>query len=449
MTARRLILALATVLALATAGGALAMGQLLEQHSPGELIRYLQRRLEGHPTLQAVALPPLDWWQQQVERPVALQHWTTLGRGPRPAGPVPAGALEVASVAALRQALREANPGQVIQLLPGLYRIEATLRPGQAGRAGAPITLRGGPGVRLESTTTEAFKVEQPHWVFEHLELQGRCRQDHDCEHAFHVVGAALGTVIRDNRLLDFNAAIKVNGEQGRYPDGGQLHHNHIANAGPRMTERPVTPVDIVAASGWVVGDNLVANFSKSGVSYGIFMKGGGQRGRIERNLVVCTPAGISQPGQRIGISLGGGSTGAESCRERPCLTEHRDGVVANNVVAHCNDAGLDVNRATGAELRHNTLINTAGILVRGDPSSAMVRANLFDGALRVRPPAQASALHNAGLSAAEALADADRLDLAWRRRPDPVPSADEATDFCGRPRGPQSLPGALAGEPC
>jgi hypothetical protein len=258
--------------------------------------------------------------------------------------------------------------------------------------------------------------------------------------------------VIRDNRLEDFNAAIKVNGENGRFPDDGRLQHNELVNRAPRLTERPVSPVDIVAASGWIVSDNRVAHFVKNGsnrVSYGIFMKGGGQGGRIERNLVVCTPTDISQPGQRVGISLGGGTTGESACRTRPCLVEHAGGVVANNIVAHCNDAGLDVNRSTGAELRHNTLINTAGILLRDDPSSARVRANLFDGRLRVRPPATAEAAHNLDGDSRAWWADPDALDLAWRAKPEPVPTADEATDFCGRPRGPVSLPGALAGDPC
>jgi parallel beta-helix repeat protein len=266
------------------------------------------------------------------------------------------------------------------------------------------------------------------------------------------VVGGALGTVIRHNRLQDFNAAIKVNGENGRFPDNGRLLHNHIANQAPRLTDRPVTPVDIVAASGWVVSDNVVAHFAKDGgnrISYGIFMKGGGRQGRIERNLVVCTPANPSQPGVRVGISLGGGGSGAAVCREQPCLVEHHGGVVANNVVAHCNDAGIDVNRSTGSEIRHNTLINTAGIQLRDDPSSARVRANLFDGRLRVRSPAVAEAADNLDGDTRRWWADADRLDLAWKQRPEPVTTADESTDFCGRARGPLSLPGALDGAPC
>jgi hypothetical protein len=387
-------------------------------------------------------------------REVLLEPLPTLGRGPRPdtVQPAASDAIEVADVPALRQALREAGPGRTIQLRPGIYRIESKLVPQRAGRADAPIVLRGGPGVRLESVTTEAIKLDQPHWVFERLLIVGRCPRGLDCEHAFHIVGGATGTVIRDNVLEEFNAAVKVNGEQGRFPDDGRLLHNRIANLAPRTTDLPVAPVDIVAASGWIVSDNIVANFVKDGsnrVSYGIFMKGGGSGGRIERNLVVCTTSGVSQPGARVGISLGGGTTGRAFCRDLACTVEHSNGVVANNVVAHCNDAGIDVNRSTGSDIRHNTLINTAGILVRGEPSSARVRTNLMDGRLRVRPPARADAEHNLVGDTRRWWNDADGLTLAWISRPDPVPTSDEAADFCGRPRGDTSLPGALAGQPC
>lgn len=439
-----------------TAGSAAwALDAVLDQRSPGEIIRHLQRRLIGHPKLEAVALPPLAWLQARTERPVMLVALPTLGRGPQAAPPAAAvQAITVNSVPALAQALRAATAGAVIEIAPGRYRITGTLHTGQPGRADAPITLRAGPtgGVQLESATTEAFKLTQPHWVIEHLSLRGVCERDHDCEHAFHVVGAAVGTVIRHNRLQDFNAAIKVNGERGGFPDDGRITHNHIANRAPRQTDRPVTPIDIVAASRWVVSDNLIANFVKDGgdgISYGAFMKGGGRGGRFERNLVVCTPAGISQPGVRVGLSLGGGGTSASACREQPCLAEHSQGVIADNIVAHCNDVGIDVNASPGAELRHNTLINTAGIGIRNEPASARVRANLLDGRVRVRPPGRLETADNLQTDLRTIFTDADALALGWASRPSPVPSADEAADFCGRPRGASSPPGALVDGPC
>lgn len=49
--------------------------------TPGELIRYAMRRLEGHPNVEAIVHPPLLWVQAKVERPVPPGPLPTLGKG--------------------------------------------------------------------------------------------------------------------------------------------------------------------------------------------------------------------------------------------------------------------------------------------------------------------------------------------------------------------------------
>ena len=444
--------------ALLALGAAVVASWGLRERSPNELLRAVRSTLNGvavqAPALSSVVSPLLAYWQAQIERP-APETWPELGRGPRPATfeSTPR-ALRVDTAQALARAMRTATAGQVIAIAPGRYRIEGTLVAGHAGRADAPITLRPAePGsVELASATTEAFKLAQPHWRIEHLTWRGVCERDHDCEHALHVVGAAVGTVIQDNQFLDFNAALKVNGEGGASPDDGVVAHNRFVNGQPRRTDRPVTIIDIVGASRWTVHDNVIAGFVKdggNGISYGAFMKGGGRGGRFERNLVVCTPGQVSQPGVRVGLSLGGGLTGASACREQPCLIEHHDGLIADNIIAHCNDVGIDLHRAVGARVVHNTLINTAGITARGEPTSAQVRANLLDGRVRARAPAELTDQDNLATDLRTVFDDADALALGWRIRPDAVPSAGQPQDFCGRPRPARSPPGALVDGAC
>jgi hypothetical protein len=321
----------------------------------------------------------------------------------------------------------------------------------------APITLRAAsPGaVTLEVRRVEGAVVAHPYWIFENLGWQGLCRSDDDCEHALHIVGEARATVVRNNHIVDFSAHLKINGQEGRWPDDGLLQFSTLHNTRPRRGSAPVTLVDLVAASGWQVLDNRVENFVKdgsNGVSYGMFMKGGGRGGRMERNVVVCTPAAVTQPGLRLGISIGGGGTGKESCRDRRCDTEHEGAVVANNVVAHCNDAGIDVNKGRAAVVLHNTLVNTQGILVRNPPADARVANNLLDGRVRARhgttvvEDAQGSRFGNLG----RWLADADALDLRWRKVPEPVATTTAVPlDFCGRRRAALSEPGAGAAAAC
>src|SRR3546814_2809895 len=65
--------------------------------------------------------------------------------------------------------------------------------------------------------------------------------------------------------LFRSNAAIKVNGVAGRYPDGGLIRRNAFINEHPRETERPVAVLDFVSASRWRVQKNFIADFAKTG----------------------------------------------------------------------------------------------------------------------------------------------------------------------------------------
>lgn len=423
--------------------------------TPGELLRHAEKRLYGHTRLEAIFLPAVHLIQRQVERPVPDGEMPTLGKGQQVSGllgkPISGQRRYVENVDELRQAMATAPAGTVIELLPGVYRINKKLETVYPGASLAPVVVRAaGPGkVFIEFNTVEGFHVTQPHWLFENLNIKGVCTEDRYCEHAFHIVGKARQTTIRNNRIEDFNAHIKVNGLAGEWPDDGILEFNTLTNSRRRETHLPVTPFDLVGANGWVVSDNVVSNFVKGDgdkVSYGVFMKGGSREGRIERNLVICTQQGISQPGVRVGISLGGGGTGKSYCRDGACKAEHFSGVVSNNIVAHCNDFGIDVFRSSRAIVAHNTLINTAGIDVRVEPASALVYGNLLEGRIRSRTGGQLKAEMNESVSMNETFVAPDRLDLEWTRHPEKVPSlASVSNDFCAHPRAAGTFPGALA----
>jgi hypothetical protein len=471
-----LLAAGALVLAARSPEGPGAAWQSWQDRHPTEMVRYARRRLEGHPKLETLALPVLARIEAHYAREPALPL-PDLGKGMRPLGllpqaynaaglplpALPAPALltrpaqrVLLSTEALAEALRDARAGDVLELAPGTYRVHSRLNTGQPGQPGLPITLRAArPGsVTLDVDTVQAVVASQPHWVFENLVWRGVCAADGNCEHAFHVVGGAAGVVLRNNRFEDFNAAIKVNGETGFWPDAGLLQFNTFSNRRGRRTDKPVTPFDLVGASHWQVLDNHVERFIKLGgnrISFGIFMKGGGEGGRIERNLVVCTPEGVAQGGQRVGISLGGGGTDAGSCRRQPCSAEHVGGVVANNVVAHCNDSGIDVFRSPGALVAHNTLVNTLGVMVRETPAQALLQANLVEGSLQVRRGGRMETKDNTVTTGQPAgLALADALDLRWRELPPLVPRANGIrSDFCAVARAVAGPPGATQAARC
>lgn len=421
--------------------------------APQELIRYALRRLEGHPKLEWALHPVLFALQRHVERepPSGLP---THSKGQQTTGMRAPGGItkevRVETPQEIRHALLTATAGTRITVAPGLYPFSQKLRLRHPGDSDRPILLTAAkPGsVIFEFRQVEGILVDQPYWIFEDLRIHGACARHDDCEHAFHVVGEARNTTIRNNEIRDFNAHIKVNGYANRWPDDGLLAHNTLHNQVPRNTTRSVTPVDLVGANGWRVEDNLIKDFLKANgnkVAFGIFMKGASENGRIERNLIVCSSANISAPGVRVGLSFGGGGTDGAVCRTDGCQTfEHRNGIATNNVIAHCNDMGIDINRAIGIVLAHNTLINTAGVGARNAPAHATLVANLVDGGLYARNGGQLAA-NGSQRVATDAVEAADMLRLSPRSSL-PLTRRDllVINDFYQQQRQEMTAPGAV-----
>ncbi len=442
----------------------------VSERTPMELVRYTERRLIGHPELQRLFGPLLEAIRREEEREPP-PNLPTLGKGQQPQALVAAGYDDAGrpkasiggatppqgsatrllrSAQELASAIADAGPGQVLELVAGSYALNETLTTGRAGMPGRPITLRAAkPGsVEIVVTAVQGMVVNQPYWVFENLDWRGVCSHHDACEHAYHVVGRARGTVILNNRIRDFNAHLKINGEDGAWPDDGLLQFTTLSNTVARRTSLPVSLVDSVGVSGWQFADNHVERIAKDGgnrISYGICVKGAGQKVRIERNVVVCTPERVSQAGLRVGISLGCGATSKQFCRDGRCEFELVDGIVANNVVAHCNDFGIDLHRAQKATVAHNTLINTAGIDARQATTRALVVGNLLDGRLRARDGAEIDDRANVLADPLDALLTAPHaLDLHWHESSDRTRASPETErDFCGQRRPPISPPGA------
>lgn len=450
------LICMAGLFAASQAGSILRLIHALDERSPQEWLRYLERRLEGHPKLESLGLPLIQMVRPHWERPIPELSFPTLGKGQQaqpvhPARQAAVNVLYVSSADDLRQALQSAREGTRIELAPGHYRFNQTLNLGHAGTAALPIVVWSPiPGAAiLHFAQTEGILVDQPYWQFENLHIQGTCLHDDDCEHALHVVGAAHHFLLDNSQLDGFNAPIKINGIDDIYPDDGRITFTTLQNSRGRDTANPVVAIDLVGARRWRIEDSLISNFVKLGgnqISYAAFMKGGGSEGRFERNLVLCSTAAISQPGMRIGLSFGGGLTGNSYCRAHSCsAAEHSQGVMLNNIIAHCNDYGIDINQAAQAWIGFNTLINTGGIDTRGDPSSATLYGNLLDGGIKVRGPSRVDARDNQQIRLDHLFTAPDRLDLTRRAEPMAIDTpASVHDDFCHRARPARSSAGAL-----
>jgi len=456
--------ALALVLAVLAAGAVLLFLQG-QGVTPRALAPYIAKRSSGHnPVIvglgqrAAAALQALD--RGTDPGPAPLPEFR-FGAGSGAGQPGSGRVVSVGSEPELRQALAQAEAGDLITLLPGRYRVGgyalAAARPGLAGR---PVTVRAaalGSAV-LELENQVGFKVSAPWWRFENLVLRGVCDDDGSCEHAFQVVAGADHFAAVNNTLNEFNAAFKINGEGGRYPDHGLIEANTIANTRPRRTANPVTPIDLVGASGWTMRANLISDFVKADgdqVSYGAFAKGAGNGNVFERNVVWCERLLRGQPGQRVGLSLGGGGTTPSACRDGRCIVEQERGVIRDNLIAGCSDAGIYLNSAAASTVARNTILDTAGVQVRYPTSSADLRGNLIDGAIVARDGGVVRAEDNLDTPLAYAylgyhpvrrlFRDAGALDLAWKDGAPQraAPERDAGPDLCGGP--PHRAYGAFA----
>ena len=304
--------------------------------------------------------------------------------------PALAATVSVGDVPALREAVADAQPGDTIFLAAGVHRLSSALDLAAAGTRTAPIVLTGARDgtTTIEVDTVEGLRVMGPHWTIERLDIVGVCSADDTCEHAIHASGDADGLRVEGCSLRDFNAQLKSNGLDGRFPDDVVIRGNRFSNRAPRQTARPVVPIDVVGGDRWQVVANDIRDFAKAGgnqISYAAFLKGNGQDGRFERNLIVCEDTHRGHV--RLGLSLGGGGTSPDSvCQGGDCSVEHTGGVIENNIIVDCpEDVGIYLNAAQDTQVRFNLLWNTTGIDARFAETNATLTGNVSDGRVRER----------------------------------------------------------------
>lgn len=345
--------------------------------------------------------------------------WKNLGFAAQP--PLEPKRKRVVSTSAeLISAIRNAEAGDEIILQPGIYSIESRrIEVTGSGTPEKPILVRSEEFGRviLEMNTQEGFWINGAYWTFENLDIKGTAKNDDYGEHAFHVVGGGKGFVLRNSRIREFNSMIKGNGHKNKegevvFPDGVLVENNSFFNSKIRETSHPVAFIDVVGADAWTIRGNLIADFVKGQgdrISYAAFLKGNGSDGIFENNLVIGEYQ--TTGGFRVGLSLGGGGSGAKFCRGESNAIEFTGGIIRNNIIMYCFDVGLYLNKAKDTKVFNNTFYKTMGIDVRFSASSAVIQNNLLTGRIKERDGGTSLGKNNL-------VADPDDF-LAWFERPE------------------------------
>lgn len=286
--------------------------------------------------------------------------------------------VAVSTFEALRAACGTASPGDTIEIAPGVYdvagvsRIMIANRPGPVlvrGMGASPInTIIQGAG-QDDPSVQMIFNLDNsPMWTFENMMTRN------SYYHGFKFDHASTDCVLRRVVMRDHGeSGVKGTSDPaaGTYPDRLLVEYCDIGfTLESGGTRDVVEGIDGVGVDDWIIRRNRFVNVQKSGSpATGIFTKGNSSRTIIEGNRFEnCF----------IAASFGGGGTGPSFFRDNDRTYEHRGGIIRNNVMIRCTDAGVYINKGTEAKIYNNTLFECGlSIQLRFVESSGWVRNNL------------------------------------------------------------------------
>ncbi|MCG5524328.1 right-handed parallel beta-helix repeat-containing protein [Ectothiorhodospira haloalkaliphila] len=293
----------------------------------------------------------------------------------------------------LQQAVVNAEPGDVIALLPGDYFPgSTTLR--QDGEPNAPITLHAiTPGsVSIWSRREPALKISGNHWHIEGIDFQG----NRNSRHAVEIVGPSSHVKVKGNRFQNFDAALKATGDGSprQYPSHTQVERNVFVNEHPRSTQTHLAAIHVSSGQHWTIQDNFIADIAPAPdnpgkLSTGITVSGDADGLTLTRNLIICEWNHTG--GHRLGLIMEDNGSPRDAIHRGTHSAR-----ITNNIILNCPDEpGIYLRHANRPLIAHNTLYNTFGIQARYPGTRAEVTDNILSGTIWERDDGRADQRHN------------------------------------------------------
>lgn len=341
--------------------------------------------------------------------------------------------------AAIKAAIAAAKAGDTIVIAAGDYDMGDRVNVNVSGEQGRPITIRcaGDKGHAVWRTRggNRCCSVGGAHLAFLGIHFAGDARGSDDV--------VFLQPTADDLRFTDCTISgsgmFGVKSARSREDGTDDIVFEHC-----EMFDIASTGFDLVCGDRNVLRNNYVHDFGKAaggGTHYGIFMKGGGKHGIIEGNVV----DGERRGGVLVGISFGGGLTGAQwlPLIDGKAAPEHEGGIARNNIVMNVSDDAYYSNNAAGCRWYNNLSWNCETFRrPRSYPPDPVLVNNLIQGKLRDVAPASKGNVTEVQKAWFVGPDDGDfRLTAAGQAalvgKGAPVPAEENPTDFFGSPRDP------------
>lgn len=341
--------------------------------------------------------------------------------------------------AAIKAAIAAAKPGDTVVMKPGDYDMGDRVNVNVSGEKGKPITIRcaGEKGYAVWRTRggNRCCSISGAHVVFIGIHFAGDAKGSDDV--------VFLQPSADDLRFTDCKISgsgmFGVKTARTRETAVDDFIFEHC-----EMFDVASTGFDMVCGDRCVLRGNYIHDYGKAGgggTHYGIFMKGGGKHGIIEGNVV----DGGKRGGVLVGISFGGGLTGAQwlPLVDGKAAPEHEGGIARNNIVMNVSDDAYYSNNASECRWHNNLSWNCRTFRrPRSYPPDPVLVNNLIQGPLRDISP--------------ESKGNVTEIRKEWFTSPDdgdfrltaagvaalagkgvPVPADDNPTDFFGTKRNP------------
>lgn len=355
------------------------------------------------------------------------------------AGGAAAKEIRADNPAAIRAAIAAAKPGDTVVMPAGEYDMGDRVNVTVSGGKGNPVTVRcaGEKGHAVWRTRggSRCCSIGGAHLVFIGIHFAGDAKGSDDV--------VFLQPTADDLRFTDCKISgsgmFGVKSARSRDTAVDDFVFEHC-----EMFDIASTGFDMVCGDRGVLRGNFIHDFGKAGggsTHYGIFMKGGGKHGVIEGNVV----DGGKRGGVLVGISFGGGLTGAQwlPLIDGKAAPEHEDGIARNNIVMNVSDDAYHSNNASRCRWYNNVSWNCQTFRrSQSYPPDPVLANNLIQGKLRD--------------VAAESKGNVTELQREWFVGPDDgdfrltekgkaalvgkgvaVPAAENPTDFFGTRRDP------------